>query len=57
MYAVILLALMVIASSLPLGIPPAGLLIIAISAVFGLLLGDLSYIYSIQRIGEETQSQ
>ena len=51
MYAVLLLALIVIASSLPLSISPVGLLVIAISAVFGPLLGDLFYIYSIQRIG------
>ncbi len=51
MYAVILLTLMVIALSLPPSIPHVGLFVIAVSAIFGPLLGDLFYIYSIQRIG------
>jgi len=51
MYAVLLLALIVGFSRLYPVVPLVGLAVIAISAFFGPLLGDLLYIISIQKIG------
>ncbi len=50
-YAVLFLLSIIIITSTPLNIDPAGLGIIYISAFFGPLLGDTLYIASIKRIG------